>query len=179
VTNKRFQPTRLALRARRAAEPRRWASSQQIGDTMHALVLACLMLVPSISYSFDEYIDYFKSAKVDVDKAVGRRSAVLGDGYEITAAYGYKDATILKGHFVGVFLVRNGALVEVIDVLPSERNLDFFPIIGEADKFHAIISFVSDYGELAKRKYVFDLRKGKKLVVIVELPPKGIPKDLP
>jgi hypothetical protein len=159
-------------------ESERLASTKKIVNTVRALILACLILFPSIGYSFDGYIDYFKRANVDVDKTVERRSAALGDGYEIKAAYGYKDGSILKGHFVGVFLVKDGALVEVIDVLPSKRNLDFFPIIREAGKFHAIISFVSDYGELAKRNYVFDLQKDKKLVEIVELPPEGIPEDL-
>lgn len=146
--------------------------------TMRIVLLVCFVLIPSICCSSDEYIDYFKSAQLDVDQVIAGRSAALGSGHEIRTAYGYRLGRGLEGHFVGVFLVRNGALVEVVDVIPSERSLDFLPVIGEAGKSHAVISFVSDYGELAKRKYVFELHKAKKLVELIRLPAQGIPDDL-
>ena len=146
---------------------------------MRTAIIACLILLPSTGYSSDEYVDYFTQAKIVVDDVVGKSHALLGDGYEVRAAYGYPRGTTLQGHFVGVFLVRYGTLVEVIDLIPAERGLDFFPVIQEADESHAVISFVSDYGELAKREYILDLRKDKKLVQIVPLEAQGIPDDLP
>ena len=146
---------------------------------MRTVILVCLILLPSMGYSSDEYVDYFTTAQIVVDNIVGKRRATIGDGYEIRAAYGYPQGSSLKGHFVGVFLVRRGTLVEVIDVIPSERGLDFFPMIKEADKSLVVISFVSDYGELAKRKYILDLRRDKKLVQVVPLEAAGIPDDLP
>lgn len=145
---------------------------------MRAVILVCLILLPSVGYSSDEYVDYFTQARIVVDDVVGKRRAAIGDGYEVRAAYGYPHGSALKGHFVGVFLVRYGTLVEVIDVIPSERGLDFFPMIREADQSHVVISFVSDYGELAKRKCILDLRRDKKLVQIVPLEAEGIRDDL-
>lgn len=143
------------------------------------VLLVCCVLIPSICSASDEYEDYFKHAELDVDQIIGERSAALGCGYEIRTAYGYRLGSDLKGHFVGVFLVRSGSLVEVVDVIPSERGLDFLPVIIEVGRSHAVISFVSDYGELAKRKYVFELKQAKKLIELVRLPAQGIPDDLP
>jgi hypothetical protein len=51
-------------------------------------------------------------------------------------------------------------------------------VIRESDKSHVTISFISDYGELDKRKYILDLGRDKKLVRIIPLPAEGIPDDL-
>jgi len=145
---------------------------------MRTAILASLVLLPSMGYSSDEYAEYFRDAEIIVDDIVGKRTAVVGDGYEVRAAYGYPRGSTLKGHFVGVFLVKDGALVEVLDAIPSERGLDFFPLIKEATNSHVVISFFSDYGELARRKYVLDLEGDTKLVQIVPLDAEGIPDDL-
>lgn len=140
--------------------------------------VACLALAVSANSVAADYLGYFKQAGIEVTKVVGQTGAPVGNGFEIKAAYGYRDDTALEGHFVGVFLVKDGALVEIIDLLPSERGLDFFPHIKEAKKSHVIVGFSSDYGELKKRKYVLDLTRQKKLVEIVEPIPAGIPEGL-
>lgn len=146
------------------------------------VILACLCVTPC-AYSFDEYVDeeveYFKSTNPAIDTVTGKREATLENGYRLSAAYGYPKGSSFKGHFVGVFLLRNASLIEVFDMIPSERGLDFLPIIEESSKSHVVISFISDYGELARRKYEFDLSKARKLIRIVRLPAEGIPDDLP
>ena len=137
-----------------------------------------LALVVSADVAADDYVGYFRQAGVDVTKVVGQAGSPLGNGFEIRAAYGYSPGAALKDHFVGLFLIKNGAFVETIDLLPSERGLDFFPHIEEANKSHVVVGFLSDYGELKKRKYVLDLARKKKLVEIIELEPAGIPDDL-
>ncbi len=142
------------------------------------VVVAYLAFVVSVDAAADDYLSYFKQAGVEVTKVTGQTGSPVGSGFEIKAAYGYRPETAIEGHFVGVFLIKEGAFVEAIDLLPSERGLDFFPHIEEANKSHVVVSFLSDYGELKKRKYVLDLTKDKKLIEIIELAPAGIPDDL-
>lgn len=145
---------------------------------IQAALVAHLILVTSADSAADDYLSYFKKANVEVTEVVGQTGSPIGNGFEIKAAYGYRPEIALEAHFVGVFLIKDGAFVEVIDLLPSERGLDFFPDIKEANKSYVVLSFRSDYGELKKRKYVLDLTKEKKLVEVIELVPAGIPDDL-
>lgn len=145
---------------------------------VQAALVAYLTLITTGDSAADDYVSYFKKVNIEVTKVVGQTSSHIGNGFEIKAAYGYTPETALRRHFVGVFLIKDGAFVEVIDVLPSERGLDFFPRIQEASKSRVVVSFLSDYGELRKRQYVLDLTKEKKLVEVIELEPAGIPGNL-
>lgn len=139
---------------------------------------AYLALVVSADVAAADYLGYFKQAGAEVTEVIGQTGSSLGNGFEVKAAYGYRRETALEGHYVGLFLIKNGAFIETIDLLPSERGLDFFPHIEEANKSHVVVQFLSDYGELRKRKYVLDLTREKKLVEIIELSPAGMPDDL-
>ena len=81
--------------------------------------VAYLTLVASTDVVAADYLGYFKRAGVEVTEVVGETGSSIGNGVESKAAYGYTPETAFEGHYVGVFLIKNGALVETIDLLPS------------------------------------------------------------
>jgi hypothetical protein len=100
----------------------------------------------------------------------------------VFAAYALRDRDVcnkLDEHKIGIYVMDtklNKILIK-LDVIASERGCDFLPTILSATKSEAVVSFISDYGELAKRKYSFDLTK-KRFKSKSDLPVKGVPEDM-
>ncbi|PCI66001.1 MAG: hypothetical protein COB26_11985 [Piscirickettsiaceae bacterium] len=127
-------------------------------------------------YASEEIVNYFNTES-NVDKIYSSQSKSINDEYTVVVAYAVNTKLSLLHHRVGVFIVNENS-VETLDLFPPVRIYDFLPTIKKLSTTELIVSFISDYGELKKVKYIINLQSEKKLVERIELKPEGIPDDL-
>lgn len=116
-----------------------------------------------------QYIDWRTEAPINARYSL---IGVYGVPRKPMQDYGY----MFEAQQVGIFVVdhKTDRVAITLDVLRSERAGDFYPHFEEVTPHDAIVGFESDYGELARKQYFFDLGKLKRLKT-VNLPPK--PRD--
>jgi hypothetical protein len=139
------------------------------------------MIFSSLCFSEtdDELREYFRRSNLAVKEIYNSNHKFINDRYAIFAVVGYDPEKILEDEYVGIFLTNANGYVETLDIIPSERRLDFIPMIESASTSSATISIVSDYGELKRIKYTLNLSSSKKLVKTTQLQAAGIRDDLP
>ncbi len=97
----------------------------------------------------------------------------IDSNYAVVSVYGEPgspDATVtdLSKSKIGVFVVdqRSSKIVITLDIFKS----GLYPFVHKATQNEAIAAFSTDYREMARKRYVFDL-KTLKLVRSTDLPP--------
>lgn len=144
---------------------------------MKKWVVSVLTFLSFEALADDEIIRYF-GPESGLNEIYWSQSKEINEENSIVTAYAVNKDRGWHEDTIGIFLVKPDHIV-TLDVFPSERRYDFHPIIEELSITELIVSVRSDYGELKRIRYIFNLDSEPALVKRIELDPEGIPDDMP